>query len=187
MKERQQLSTNYPIGFMLVLKSDHITGAVGKASTITLTISKNAALGFSPPAGAPGTIITEVGNGWYYWNPVGADRSDLGELRIHVDEPSCDPYDEKYDIVQYDPYAYVSLPASERTSIADAILTRDWSQVTGWAARSLIQAMRLLRNKWGVDTTGKLTVCIEDDATTAWTGQLQSQQGADPIVGQTPQ
>ena len=187
MKERQQNSTGYPIGFLLVLSSDHITGATGKASTIILTIAKNTAVGFSAPAGAPGTIVTEIGNGWYAWNPVAADRDTLGELRIHVFEPSSDPYDEKYDVVQYDPYAYVSLPSSERTAMADAILTRDWTQIASWPARCLLQALRVLRNKWSVaPTTGVLTVCTEDDTTTAWQGQLQTQAGAAPIVGQTP-
>jgi hypothetical protein len=183
MKERQQGSTNYPIGFMLVLASDHITGALGKAGTIVLTISKN---GGAFAAHNPASSVVEVGNGWYNWTPAAADRDTMGELRIHAAEPSCDPYDEKYDVVAYDPYAAVSLPAAERTAMADAILTRDWTQVVGWPARCLLQAMRLLRNAWNVDTTGKLTVMTEDNQTTAWTGQLQSQTGASPIVGQTP-
>ena len=184
MKERQQNSTNYPIGFMLVLKTDHITGATGKAGTVVLTISKNGGAFAAPNASS---AVTEVGNGWYNWSPVAGDRDTLGELRIHVAEASSDPYDEKYDVVQYDPYAYVSLPASERTAMADAILTRDWTQVVGWPARCLLQAARLLRNKWSVNTgTAVLTVTTEDDATQAWQGQLTSQAGANPIVGQTP-
>ena len=183
MKERQQNSTSYPINFMLVLKSDHITGATGKAGSITLSTAKN-----GPPFTVIGTPnIIETGNGWYSWPPVAADRSDLGELLIHVAEASCDPYDEKYDIVEYDPFRYVSLTAAERTAMADAILTRDWTQVVGWPARCMLQAMRFLRNKWGVNpANGLLTVCTENDATTAWQGTLTSQAGANPIVGQTP-
>jgi hypothetical protein len=184
MKERQQGSTNYPIGFMLVLKTDHITGATGKAGTIVLTTSKNGAT-FAPHDAA--SSIIETGYGWYNWTPAAADRDTLGELRIHVDEVSCDPYDEKYDIVQYDPYAFVSLPAAERTAMADAILTRDWTQVVGWPSRCLLQGLRLLRNKWSVNpATGVLTVTTEDNTTTAWQGQLTSQAGASPIVGQAP-
>jgi hypothetical protein len=194
MKERQQNSSNYPIGFMLVLKSDHITGATGKAGTLTLTISKNGApFGPRDPLGT----IVETGHGWYSWtSPVEAagpsDRDTLGELKIHVDEASCDPYDEKYDIVSYDPFAAVSLPAAERTAMADAILTRDWfataaAFVGTLPARCLLQGMRLLRNKWSIEpTTGILTVTAEDDKATAWQMQTASQAGADPIVGQTP-
>jgi hypothetical protein len=184
MKERQVGSTNYPIGFLLVLKTDHITGAIGKAGTLNLKVSKNGGA-FAAPA-AP-IVITEPGNGWYSWAPKAADRDTLGELKIHVDEASCDPYDEKYDIVSYDPFAAVSLPAAERTAIADAVLTRDWSQIVTWPARCLLQGMRLLRNKWWIDpSSGLLTVATEDDSTTAWQMQTASQEGADPIVGQSP-
>jgi hypothetical protein len=183
VKERQQGSTNYPIGFMLVLATDHITGAVGKTGSIVLTISKN---GGNFAAHNAASSVVETGNGWYNWTPAAADRDTLGELRIHVSEPTCDPYDEKYDIVQFDPYAFVSLPAAERTAMADAILTRDWTQIATWPARCLLQALRLLRNKWGVDTGGVLTVTTENDSTQAWQAQLQSQTGAQPIVGQTP-
>jgi hypothetical protein len=184
MKERQQNSTSYPIGFLLVLKTDHITGATGKAGTLTLTISKNGGA-FAPKNAA--SVVTETGNGWYSWSPVAADRDTLGELKLHVDEVSSDPYDEKYDIVSYDPFAAVSLPATERTAIADAILTRDWTQIATWPARCLLQGLRLLRNKWSISpTTGVLTVTTEDDATAAWQMNTTSQAGADPIVGQTP-
>jgi hypothetical protein len=184
MKERQQSSTNYPIGFMLVLKSDHITGATGRSAFLSLTISKNgAAFGPKDPSG----VISETGYGWYSWTPIAADRDTLGELKIHVDDANSDPYDEKYDVVSYDPFAAVSLPAAERTAIADAVLTRDWRQIASWPARCLLQAMRLLRNKWSIAAgTGLLTVCTEDDASTAWQMNTTGQTGADPIVGQSP-
>lgn len=188
MKERQQNSTSYPIGFLLVLKTDHITGATGKAGTLTLTVSKNGGA-FAPKNGT--SVITETGNGWYSWSPVAGDRDTLGELKIHVDETSSDPYDEKYDIVQYDPFAAVSLPAAERIAIADVILTRDWfataAAIGTLPARCLLQGLRLLRNKWSVNAaTGVLTVTAEDDVTMAWQMNTTSQPGADPIVGQTP-
>jgi hypothetical protein len=189
VKERQQNSTVYPIGFLLVLKSDHITGALGRVPTLTLTLSKNGAAFAAPDTT---TVVTETGNGWYSVSPVAADRNTLGELKLHVSEATCDPYDEKYDIVTYDPFAAISLPVAERTALADAILTRDWVQtaaaIATIPARCLLQAMRLLRNKWAVDaTSGVLTVTAEDDATTAWQLLTVSQAGANPIVGQTPQ
>ncbi len=189
MKERQVSVASYPISFLLVLKSDHITGATGKAGTLTLTIAKSGALAFG--ARDPAVAITELGNGWYNWPASVNDRNTLGELKFHVSEPSCDPYDEKYDIVSYDPFAAISLPAAERNAIADAILTRDWIQtaiaITTIPARCLLQAMRLLRNKWAIDaTSGVLTVYAENDSTQAWQMNTSSQAGADPIVGQIP-
>jgi hypothetical protein len=188
MKERQVNSAVHPIGFMLVLKTDHITGATGRATTLNLTISKDGA----PFANHDKTSsVYEVGYGWYNWSPAAADRDTPGELRIHVDETTCDPYDEKYDIVQYDPYAAISLPVAERNAIADAVLTRDWgatvAAIVTIPARCLLQAMRLLRNKWAIDkTSGVLTVYAEDGQTQAWQMTTQSQVGADPIVGQIP-
>ena len=190
MKERQVGVASYPISFMLVLKSDHITGATGKAGTLTLTIAKSGDTTFK--ARDPAVAITELGNGWYNWPPSLLDRNTLGELKIHVDEPSCDPYDEKYDIVSYDPFAAISLPSAERNAIADAVLTRDWIQTTlayvgTLPARCLLQAMRLLRNRWAVDSvSGVLTVYAENDSTQAWQMNTSSQAGADPIVGQIP-
>ena len=70
-------------------------------------------------------------------------------------------------------------------AIADAILKRDWSGLTGEASRSLLNALRFLRNKWSVSGS-TLTVTKEDDATTAWTATLTSDVGADPVTGSDP-
>lgn len=55
--------------------------------------------------------------------------------------------------------------------IADAILKRDWTEITGEATRSLLNAARSLLNKWTL-TTGAAGYVVkkEDDSTNAWTG-----------------
>ncbi len=68
---------------------------------------------------------------------------------------------------------------------ADALLKRDWTAVTGEAARSVLNALRFLRNKWGL-SGGTLTVTKEDDATTAWTASVTGTAGADPVTGVDP-
>jgi hypothetical protein len=65
------------------------------------------------------------------------------------------------------------------TENADALLKRDWSTVSGEAARSMLNAMRFLRNKWSI-SAGTLTVTKEDDATSAWTGAVTTTAG-DPV------
>lgn len=71
------------------------------------------------------------------------------------------------------------------TENADALLKRDMSAVSGEAARSPLNALRVLRNK--VTTTGgTLTVTKEDDSTSAWTGTLTTDAAADPITGVDP-
>ncbi len=63
------------------------------------------------------------------------------------------------------------------------ILKADFSGVTGEAARSLINANRKLIDKWDTTTnSGKLTVFKEDDTTQAYTQNLTTQSGANPIV-----
>ncbi len=71
------------------------------------------------------------------------------------------------------------------TTLVDEIFTRDLSAITGEAARSLLNAVRFLRNKWTV-VSGTLTVYEEDDTTTAWTSVLSATAGADPVTGSDP-
>lgn len=78
-----------------------------------------------------------------------------------------------------------ALAAGEYTGIADALLKRDMSAVSGEAARSPLNALRFLRNKWSLAGT-TLTVTKEDDAATAWTATVTAQAGADPVVGSDP-
>lgn len=71
------------------------------------------------------------------------------------------------------------------TQNADALLKRDWTSVSGEAARSVLNALRFLRNKWSV-AAGTLTVTKEDDSTSAWTGSVSTDAAALPITGNDP-
>lgn len=70
-------------------------------------------------------------------------------------------------------------------AIADAILIRDWTSVTGEAARSVLNALRFIRNKWSI-SGGTLTVTKEDDSTSAWTATVSTDAAADPVIGNDP-
>lgn len=86
------------------------------------------------------------------------------------------------------PDGFVSVdPTDIPTSndVADAVLKRDWTLVTGEADYSLLNAARFLRNKWAVVGT-TLTVNKEDGTTPAWTGTVTVTPGAEPITGNTP-
>lgn len=80
-----------------------------------------------------------------------------------------------------------ALTSTEHNNIADALLKRDWSSVTGEAGRSVLNALRFLRNKWSVSGT-TLTVTKEDDSTSAWTATLTTTaaSGADVITSSDP-
>lgn len=70
------------------------------------------------------------------------------------------------------------------TENADALLKRDWTSVTGEAARSVLNALRFLRNKWTA-SGGSLTVYKEDDTTTAWSGTVTT-AASDPVSSIDP-
>lgn len=66
-------------------------------------------------------------------------------------------------------------------SYADALLKRDWTAVTGEASRSVLNALRKLRNKWAIVAT-TLSIYKEDDSTVAYTQNVTGTPGADPIT-----
>lgn len=70
-------------------------------------------------------------------------------------------------------------------TVADAGLTRDWDSVTGEASRSMLNALRILRNKMSI-SGDTMTVTKEDDTTTAWTATVTGDANADPVTGIDP-
>lgn len=73
----------------------------------------------------------------------------------------------------------VVIAAATQTSIADTLLKRDWTSVSGEASRSLLNAVRVLRNRFRI-SGGTLTVYEEDDTTSAWTGAV-TQTAGNPV------
>jgi len=63
---------------------------------------------------------------------------------------------------------------------ADAVLARNLASVSGASSRSLLNAIRALRNRVAI-AAGTITVYEEDDATPAWTGAVTTAAG-NPIV-----
>ena len=70
-------------------------------------------------------------------------------------------------------------------AIADALLNRDMSAVSDTNARTPLNALRILRNKYSVAGT-TLTVTKEDDSTSAWTSVVTTDAAAEPITGSDP-
>lgn len=79
--------------------------------------------------------------------------------------------------------AIAALPTAAEISLA--LLKYDFDGITGEAARSALNALRFLRNKWSV-AGGTLTVTKENDTTSAWTAAVTSDAAADPITGSDP-
>lgn len=99
----QQLSSEFPLIFLMIDSSDHITGKTGL--TPTVTISKNGG-SFASPAGA----IVEIGNGWYKIAGNSTDSDTLGPLILHATGAGADPCDDRFDVVAYSPYDISLIP-----------------------------------------------------------------------------
>jgi hypothetical protein len=70
--------------------------------------------------------------------------------------------------------------------VAEAILLKDWTAITATVpARSALNALRFLRNKWSL-AAGTLTVTKEDDSTSAWTAAISTDAAAVPVIGSDP-
>jgi hypothetical protein len=82
--------------------------------------------------------------------------------------------------------AAATSPSPSAVDIADTLLTRDWTQVSGEAPRSVLNALRFLRNRWAI-AGGLLTVTKEDDIREAWVAAVQTNAAAQPIIATTPQ
>ena len=87
-----QQSTTFKRPFLMVLSSDHITGATGK--TCVALLSKNGATQVT----AIGTV-TEIGVGQYNIALTVTDTNTLGPLAIQITATSCDATDLVSDLV----------------------------------------------------------------------------------------
>jgi len=81
--------------------------------------------------------------------------------------------------------AAASFASAALDAIANIVLGYNMSSVTGAASRSLLNAIRFLRNKWSISGT-TLTVTQEDDTTAAWTATLTTNASAEPITSSDP-
>ena len=75
--------------------------------------------------------------------------------------------------------------APTANEVADAVLKRDWTAISGEAPYSLLNANRMLRNVWDA-SNGTLVVKREDGTTTAWSRPLTTDPEAQPIVAAGP-
>lgn len=107
----QQGNATLPLRFLLVLTSDHITGATGKTPTVTIAKSGGS---FATPAGT----VTELGSGWYQLSANATDASTLGPLTLHASATACDPADEEFVVVNYNPQTTTGQASPSTTTIS---------------------------------------------------------------------
>ena len=97
---RKQNQTAHPLQFLMVLTSDHLTGATGKTPVVKL--SKNGAIG-AAPAGTITEIDATNNPGWYQVAGNATDSNTLGPLILSATAASCDPTDGDFQVVAFDP------------------------------------------------------------------------------------
>jgi hypothetical protein len=142
-------STVRNVAFFLVDATDHVSPITGL--TPTVVISKDGAA-FAAAAGA----VTEIGNGWYAIALTAADTDTLGDLAVHVTATGADDTDFVRQVVVELPGA---LSTTERSAVADAVLTRETSniEVTVKSAPKCLGALVIEgTHKWKDDGAGNL-------------------------------
>ena len=80
---------------------------------------------------------------------------------------------------------FYPVEAGDTNGWADDLLNRDMSAAPDSTARSPLNALRALRNRWA-NPSGTLTIYKEDDTTSAWTSATTGSPGADPITESNP-
>jgi hypothetical protein len=109
----KQSSTAYPLVFLLVQSSDHITGLTGATPTVTISKAGGA---FAAPSGA----VAEIGSGWYKVAGNATDTATLGPLALHATATSGDPCDALYEVVAHDVQDALRLGLSSLPSASPA-------------------------------------------------------------------
>lgn len=176
----KQASTAYPLVFLMIDSSDHVSGKTGLSPTVTLSKSGAA---FAAPAGA----VSEVGNGWYRVAGNAVDSGTLGPLVLHAAGTGADPTDALYEVVAVDPQA-----ASFGLSLAKAVNITGFNDI---AATAIVTAGAISTNGGAVSTVttavnltnaaaaGDFTAAMKASITTAATAATPT---AAAVTGLTP-
>jgi hypothetical protein len=151
------------VAAQLVAKADG-TDVTSGTTTVYVTLD-----GGTQSAGS-GTV-THEGNGTWNYAPTQAETDAGHAVFTFVNSAAVSAAINVYPTVLND--------------YADALLKRDWTSVTGEAARSVLNALRFLRNKWSISGS-TLTVTKEDDTTTAFTSALTSSPTAEGVTASDP-
>lgn len=155
-----QSSTESALLFLLVLSSDHVTGATGKTPTVTL--SKNGGA-FASPSGA----VTEIANGWYKVAGNATDTNTLGPLALHATASLCDPTDLIVaNIVAYDPQDGATV-ADIASAVWDEVLS---SHTTTGSSAVLLTSVKAVTASIPFSGAGHVQVDVKEVNSDSVTG-----------------
>lgn len=142
----KQSSTAYPLVFLMVDSTDHVSAKTGLSPTVTIS---KAGGSFASPSGA----VTEIGSGWYKVAGNATDSGTLGPLALHATATGADPTDSLYEVVAHDVQDAVHLGLS---CLPNTAVTTNGSLLTsgtGTAQISVSSGQVLLQTGTG---TGQL-------------------------------
>lgn len=142
----QVATTRDPLVFLMVLSSDHITGATGLSPTVTLCKVGGA---FAAPAGA----VTEIANGYYQVAGNATDNNTLGPLLLHATAATADPTDKEFWVV-----------AQNLTTATIALVTTTTNLTNAPTAGDLTAAMKASVTA-AVPTAGAIATGVWQDTT----------------------
>jgi hypothetical protein len=162
---RQQSTTNYPIQFLMVSSSDHVTAVTGVIPVVRL--SKNGGA-FGLASGA----VAEVAFGEYTLAGNAFDRNTLGELNLFASGLACDNAYLKYNIVPWDQFGN-----SLSTESVSGIWARTKGELAGVPSISSsmedkVQWMFTLARNKITQSSGVQTVRDDGDSATIASGVL---------------
>lgn len=145
----------------------------GASAAVQITASALASLGAAHSDGGWFQVSATNMPGLYRFDlPDAAIASGADFVNVQLRATGAFPFDAQFRI-------------QSAALIPDQVLKRDFSAITGEAARSLLNAARILRNRIVVTPTA-LSVKKEDDNTEAWAATLSTTAGAAPITGVDP-
>jgi hypothetical protein len=135
--------------------------------------------------------VVAMGNGNYWKLVLTAAEMTAGQITVTISDAATKAIEDQVVMIQtYGEYSGSATPDVDTLVFADGVFRRSLGAVSESSpstlpARSLLNAIRFLRNRWTV-ASGTLTVYKEDDATSAWTAALGTTPTADAITSSDP-
>lgn len=165
--DRLESGTDYWAGdFIVIYDGTGIDGEANQTRLITGFDPVTDTITFTP------AVTNAVSSGFLYYI-LPAARVDVGLWNGSI---------QTVDVIEE---IFVTDAITVKNSFADALLKRDWTQVAGEAARSVLNSLRFLRNRRSI-VAGVLQVTGENDVDIKWSANLTTSATAEPITDIDP-
>lgn len=159
--------------------SDFATGSDYTPVSGDVKISKDEGAANTTATATP-TALT-MGNGAIWTLPLTGTEMSASRIYITVIDAATKAVNDQMIIIE----TYGAGNGTvEINRWSDGLLKRDWTSVTGEASRSVLNALRKIRNKWSIAST-TITYTKEDDSTSAFSSTI-TVNGSNQITSEDP-